>query len=460
LFFEEIERTANIVKTLLKEKRVKLVSHYDADGLCSASIMIKALTREGCDFDTRILKQLTEEEIGNLDVGEGDLLILTDLGSGQVDNLLPILENTQVLILDHHEPIRKEHMNLFHINPLLFIEEEISGSMVCYLFAKALDMRNTDTIDLAVIGAIGDIMDENWELKGIAKNILDEAEMLGKVTMERGIKMYGRNNRPLYKALEYSSELDIPDITGSESGSVQFLSDIGISIKNKGKLTRLKDLSKDEQKKLASAIIVERMKHGHENPEDIFGEVYTIIGRPDELQNVREFATILNACGRTDNYQIGIRLCLGDLNALKESWNVLKGYRRMIGSGISWVRDGNLEERENIVVIDAGKKISDTVIGTVSSIVLSSKISHPDKIIVGFADSEDGKLKVSARMPNHLNFNLRDILFDAAKTVGGEAGGHPFAAGAFIDSDKKDEFIKVIENKISKITTRNNDEGA
>lgn len=453
LFFEEIDRISKIVKTLINEKSVKLISHYDADGISSASIMIKALMRENVEFELRIIKQLTEERIENLIIDDDQFLILSDLGSGQIDNLWPILDKTQILILDHHDPIRKDHMNLFHINPLLFSEEEISASMVCYLFAKSLNVKNTDLIDLGIVGAIGDIMDEKWELRGIGRDILEEAEMLGKISVEKGLRLYGRNSRPLYKSLEYSSDTHIPNITGSESNAVQFISELGIEMKDNGKWRRLKDLTIDEQKKLASAIIVERLKHGQEDADDVFGEIYNIVGRPEEIQDVREFATLLNACGRTGNFYVGIRLCLGDLSALKKSWDISKEYRRMISRGINWVRKGNADEYDDIVVINGEGRIPDSVIGTVSSITLSSGLFDGDKIVLGFADGGDGKLKVSSRMPRDLRVNLRDILVEASSKVGGEAGGHPFAAGAFIDLDKKQEFIKIIRNKISKSTT-------
>jgi single-stranded-DNA-specific exonuclease len=191
LFFDEIERAAKISKALMREKNVKIVSHYDADGVSSAAILLKALAREGTNFEMRILKQLTEKDIENLDVGENDFLIFADLGSGQTDKMRNVLERTQILILDHHDPIRKEHMNLLHINPLLFGECEISGAMVSYLFAKALNSRNTDMIDIAIVGAIGDVMDNNWKLEGTARHILEEAVMLGKVSIEQGLRLYG-----------------------------------------------------------------------------------------------------------------------------------------------------------------------------------------------------------------------------------------------------------------------------
>ena len=451
MFFKEIDRVANITKALLKEKSVKIVSHYDADGLTAASIIVKALTREGANFKIRVIKQLTEAEIERLDVTGDDFLIFVDLGSGQINNLRSILEKTQILILDHHDPIRKEHMNLFHINPLVFGEEEISGAMVTYLFAKALNKQNTDLIDLAIVGAIGDVMDNNWKLEGLGRKILEEAEMLGKVTINQGLRLYGRNTRPVFKSVEYSSDIMIPGVTGSESNAVQFLSELGIELKEGEKWRRLRDLSEEEQKKLASAIIVERLNHGLEDAEDIFGEVYTLVGRPEDLQNVREFATLINACGRTGRFEVAIRLCLGDLTAIKDSWEIIEQYKRMISSGMTWLRDGNLDEREHVVVIDGGPRIDDAIIGTLSSIAISSGLVDSKKVIVGLADAGDDKLKISARMSRHLSFNLRDIIVESAQAVGGEAGGHQFAAGGMIDADKKEEFIKAVENKLSKL---------
>jgi len=452
LFFEEIDKIAKIAKALIKEKNVKIVSHYDADGLSSAAILIKALTRESVNFELRILKQLTEAEIGSLDVSEKDFLIFSDLGSGQIEKLRGLLEKTQLLILDHHDPARKEHMNLLHINPLLFSEDEISGSMVTYLFVKSLSNKNADLIDLAVVGAIGDVMDNNWRLEGLGRRILEEAEMLGKISVNKGLRLYGRNTRPTFKSLEYSSDVIIPGVTGSESNAVQFLSEIGIELKEGEKWRKLKDLTEEEQKKLASAIIVERIKHGLDSASDVFGEIYTLIGRPDELQDTREFATLLNACGRTGRYEVGIRLCLNDLAAIKDSWDIMEDYKRMISDGMNWLRSGNIDEHKYVVVIDGGTKIPDTIIGTLSSITLNSGLTNGKKPIISFADIEVGKSKISARMSRDLNFNLRDIIVEAAKAVNGEGGGHQFAAGGLIDSDKKEEFIKAAENKLSKLT--------
>jgi RecJ-like exonuclease len=323
--------------------------------------------------------------------------------------------------------------------------------MVVYLFAKALNKHNTDLIDLAVVGAIGDVMDNNWKLEGLARKILTEAEMLGKISIGNGVRLYGRTTRPVHKSLEYSSETVIPGVTGSESSSVQFLSDLGIPIKVGKEWRKLSDLTEEESRKLASAIIVERLNQGVSGAEDIFGEIYSLVGRPNELSDAREFATLLNACGRTGSFEVAIRLCLGDLTAIKDSWDIMKEYRRSIGKGLSWLSNGKIDERERVVVIDGKNTIDDAIIGTLVSISLNSGRVDGSKPVVGFANTDDEKVKVSARISRDLSFNLRDIIVESVADVGGEGGGHPYAAGGLIDSDKKEEFIKALEDKLSKL---------
>jgi len=276
LFLEEIEKVAKIFKSISKEKNVKLLSQFDADGISSVSIIVKMLIRMNVNFQLRIYKQLTEQIADSLEIDKDDFLILTDFGSGQLDHFKKILEKTQVLILDHHEFKHLEHINLFHLNPLLFGEDEASSSIISYMFAKAIDLKNVDLIDLAIVGAIGDEQEDRGELKGLARKILEEAIILGKVTAIKGLRFYGRNTRPIHKALEYSFDPFIPGISGSESNAIQFLSELGISVKDDGEWKKLKDLTIEEQQKLASAIIVERLKSNHSYAEDIFGENYSL----------------------------------------------------------------------------------------------------------------------------------------------------------------------------------------
>jgi RecJ-like exonuclease len=452
LFLEEIERASRIFKSIIKQKKVKVISHIDADGLTSAAIITKMLLRVGQNFELRIVKQLTRDVVEKIKFTENDVLIFLDLGSGQVSFLKEILEKTQVFILDHHEPEIFEHINLFHLNPLLFKEEEISSSMICYLFAKNFSIQNVDLIDLVIVGAVGDEQDEGWKLKGLARKILEEGEALGKIAISKGIRLYGRNTRPIHKCLEHSFDPFIPGITGSESQAVQFLSELGIPVKENGEWRKLKDLTVEEQKKLASAIILERLKMSQLNAVDIFGEIYTILGREEELQDAREFATILNACGRTNNSSIGIRLCLGEAK-LDQVWKILEDYKKQISESIKLLKEGNIVfSTPNANFILAGDKIKDTLIGTITSIALNSNIFDSRKPIFGIAETDGNKLKISARVSREVkNINLREVLYYAAKLLKGEAGGHSHAAGALIDKNLQNDFVNIVDRKLGEI---------
>ncbi len=444
---DEIGRIAKITKSIIKEKKVKLFSQYDADGLSSASIISKMLLRENVYFETRILKQLTVEAVADLKFTENDFIIFTDFGSGQLNLLKDILDKTHILVLDHHQPVEFDHMNLLHINPLNFGDEELSSSIICYLFAKNVNIKNTDLIELAITGAIGDIQDENWEFKGFLRKILEEAETLGKLSIMRGLRLYGRNSRPIYKSLAFSYDPFIPGITGSESQAIQFLSDLGIKLKENDDWKKLKDLTLEEQQKLASAIIMERLKDKNVDPENVFGEIYTLLGKPEEIQDTREFATLLNACGRTNNTSVALRLCLGDFTVLDNSFDVLNKYRKMIGDSIDLVRENNIvRTTDNASFILAGSKIPESVIGTVTSILMNSSIIDNKKPIFGLAETDNGGVKISARMPRGTSVNLRDVIFNAVKVIGGEAGGHKDAAGAYIQKGKEEEFIRLVDS--------------
>ncbi|MCD6403146.1 MAG: DHH family phosphoesterase [Candidatus Aenigmarchaeota archaeon] len=448
----EIQKASRIVKELIKQHPVRIISHYDADGITSAAILTKSLAREGANFEVHIVKQLREKVIKNLLKDEkNSLLIFSDLGSGQLNllNKYGILENNKVLILDHHQPINFSHKNLIHINSLMFNEPYTSGSILSFLFAYNLNEKNIDLIDLALVGAVGDAIDEKWELKGLSRKVLEWGVRVGKIKVEKGLRLYGRHTRPVHKALYLSTDPYIPGISGSESNAVQLLAELGIPIKVNGRWRMLKDLTMEEQMRLASAIIVERMRGKYDYPEDIFGEIYTIAGRKDELSDAREFATLINACSRLGFYDVALSLCYNDEKALEKARRLMREYRSMLNEYIRWV-ENNIEnpevvrKTENSFYIFGHGKVRDTMIGTLVSVLSSSSLLNR-KLVFGFANTDDNMVKVSARCPREVNLNIRDILIEATRNLSNEAGGHEKAGGATIPPGKEEEFIRRVE---------------
>lgn len=117
------------------------------------------------------------------------------------------------------------------------------------------------------------------------------------------------------------------------------------------------------------------------------------------------------------------------------------------------VRAGSLIfSTPNANFILAGNKIADTLIGTITSIALNSNIFDMDKPLLGLAETEDGNVKISARASRHLKeMNLRDILFQAARELKGEAGGHRYAAGALINKSLQNDFVNIIDRELGEM---------
>jgi len=448
-------------KIKLTTEKIRVVSHYDCDGISSASIMIKALRREGKSFHVSIIKQLSNEEIEYLSKSDYKFFIFLDFGAGQLEAIQKYLEDRTVIIADHHQPqgeITKG--DIIHINPTHFgITENISGSGVTYLITRGLNPENIDMSGIAVVGAIGDSqagsIGADWGVSGLNREILKDAEVAKTIKVKKGLRLWGMNTRPLHKVLEYSSDPVIPNISGSESGSVQFLQEMKIDLKNEdGDWRTLAELTQEEQQRLASGIIRERIRGNEENPEWVFGDVYEMMDRETLFSDASEFATMINACGKLNNAYLGVALCLNDEKLSQKVKTMLRSYRREIGKALSWIQNNKdmLKKAELANYIFAEDNISEHIISNVTSIL--SKGELDGKPLFGFAYTADGKVKVSARASDkdvEKGLNLKEILSKLAEELGGEGGGHKGSAGATIPKDAVERFINSTNTILKKV---------
>lgn len=438
---------------------VRVVCHLDCDGLCSASILCVALNRKNVAFSLSIVKQITKEVLEELRLENFGLLIFSDLGSSSKDLILEVLGDRQIIILDHHHLKGGAADNIIEINPLLFGLDggkEISGAGVAYLFSLLLDPQNSDMSFLAIIGAIGD-MQENRGFVGINNMIL--ATTFDTIEIREGLRMFGVQTRPIHKVLEYSTEFYIPGVTGSELGAIKFLEDLQIPIRSKDRLRKIIDLSSDELKRLVEAIIIQRST-GSQNSLDILGPVYTLSKEQEgtPTKDLREFATLLNACGRLNKPTLGIGVCLGDKEAKKEAFLLLEDYKIEILNSLNWFyearKSNKIIEKEYFVIINAEEYIKDTLIGTLASILSKSKVWPDGKIIIAMAHTIYDSTKISCRVAGIRNkdVNLKEILSTICDGLLGQVGGHQGAAGALIPQEKDEEFISRVQDYFSKIT--------
>jgi RecJ-like exonuclease len=422
---------------------IQVVSHYDADGITSAAIITKALSDIEKPFQLKIVNKIIPDLAEIINEREPELVIFTDIGSGYLDIVKQI--KSDIIIADHHqikEPWDSE--KLIHINPEIFGLDYISGSVATYLIVEHLTNRN-GLVELALVGTMGDL--------GYVPATSRKMFRYETIDRRKGLKIFGRFSRPLHTALGLSFS-HIPSMKG-ESRALQFLSELKVEPQIDGRWKTLNDLTEEESKKLNGALVKEHLRYSTDfGIEDIFSDVWTLKNFIGELQDSKEFATILNACGRMDESATGVALCLGNEYALERARVIMKNYKRMIGSYLNWIRLNPefVKKTENATYIVAGDKIHENFIGTIVSMLFRI---NQEKLIIGLAKGEDG-VKISGRSIGEVDINK--LVKEAATACGGVGGGHIEAAGATIPFNSEEKFIETCEEYLKNMKTMINNE--
>ena len=458
-FKEHISISLEKFKEIDKRETIRLVSHLDADGICASAIMIKALNTDNRKYSVSIVQQLTKEVIDGLSQEPYNYYIFTDLGSGQLSYIKDNFVGKHIFILDHHQPEDvKLTSNIVQVNPHLFgIDggKEISGAGVVYLFVKSLNKKVEELAHIAVIGSVGDVQEGKEGFSRLNKEILDTAINNKKIKVIKGLRIFGAQTRPLYKVLEYCMDPYIPGVSGSESGAIQFLQQIGVQPKNGSEWRKLVHLDDEEIKKLVSGIILRRLEE--DSPEDVLGNVYILNDEEKEspFRDAKEFSTLLNACGRLEKASLGIGACLGDDKTKERAIKSLNGYKREIVNAINWFKDNkdkkDIIKEKGYIIINAGSNIRGSIAGTLASILSKSSEIEDGTFIMSMADMMNGYYKVSLRLSGrNKELDLREIVKRISDQVNGEAGGHMNAAGAMIKEENVDEFVKIAKQVLGK----------
>ncbi|UCC33234.1 MAG: DHH family phosphoesterase, partial [Candidatus Bathyarchaeota archaeon] len=278
--------------------------------------------------------------------------------------------------------------------------------------------------------------------------------------IERDLLFFGRETRPIHKALAYTTNPYIPGLSGEEDKSLAFLAGVGITPKHEDKWRALRDLSQDEKIKLSSALSDYLISKGF--PSDaalsLVGTVYTLAHEEPwtPLRDAREFTVLLNATGRMNKAGLGVAICMGDRGkALDEADEMLNAYRRSIAKCLSWVNDepDRMEELDSIYVVRGGGFIDEKMISAVSTI-LSSGLPKPEKPLLAYSRiSGEDMVKVSARtvaLLTEKGLDLGEILRVAAEEYNGRGGGHDIAAGAQVSTKSITSFIELVDKLVKK----------
>jgi single-stranded-DNA-specific exonuclease len=442
-------------------KRILVVTHIDADGLCSGSIVFSALMRKGANVTLRTLPDLDPKAISDIAAQGHDFVIFTDFAS----TLIPELESSfkgRYLVIDHHQIPAADIDNPSVLNAWGFGLDggkEACSSAMAYFFAVSLDASNGDLSPLAVVGAVADRQDsgEGRSLTGLNRAALEDARSRGLVAASKDLMFTGRETRPIHEAIALTSTPFLKGLTGSRDAVLALLHQSGLPLKEGPTWRTISSLTQEEKEKvtelIASALGPE--EGATETLSSLFGETYALEFEDPftPLKDAREFGTLLNSCGRMGASGTGVSVCLGDRSqALKDAMRTLSEYR----SGINKALDGlssepsRIEQRGSLVIVKGEGLVDEKLLGPVISILTSSP-EFKDKVVLGSATSRDSEIKISSRVGDHFggDVNLGLIMREAAEAVDGVGGGHAMAAGAKIPSSMTEPFAKAVESKVS-----------
>jgi len=429
---EQIKFAVKKFLEVSEEKDIQIISHNDTDGITSATIMIQTLKKLDKPFSLKIIKSLDPEFIENLP--KNKITLFLDLASGSLDQIKKS-KLGNVFILDHHEIIQEVPENIIIVNPELYNKQKISGAGITYLFCKEINSENKEFAKLAVLGMIGDLMEKN--IDKLNSGILDE----GEIQRKRGLLIYP-STRPLNRTLEFCSRPFIPGVTGNPKGVLELLREINIPTKN-GKYKSIIELNEEEMEKLVTAIILRNPKS---KQKEIIGDIF-LIKLFNKLEDAREVSAKINACSRFGESQVAIKLCMELSEAKKSAEEIHAKYKQHLISGIKFAVEAEKITGKGFVILNAEKNIKDTMIGTIASILSSSPNYEEGTIITTMAHYEN-KIKVSSRNVGRTGRNVREILNNVIEKIGGEVGGHEFAAGCNIMQSQEQEFIDLLQKNL------------
>lgn len=158
-----------VLEAIQNHEKILVFGDYDADGVTSTTILIKALQELGADCDFYIPNRFTEgygpnEAAFRKAFDDGFRLIITvDTGIASVHEAKVAKEiGLDLIITDHHEPQEELPDALAIIHPKCspdYSFKELAGAGVAFKFAQALlGYFPEHLLDLVVIGTIADLV--------------------------------------------------------------------------------------------------------------------------------------------------------------------------------------------------------------------------------------------------------------------------------------------------------------
>jgi single-stranded-DNA-specific exonuclease len=454
--------------TVENGNEVAILTHLDADGITSGSILAIALSRMGARYSIRTISEMNPSVIDRMKAEGRDFYAIIDLGAGWVSDLKKAFGDKWVII-DHHQ-IPEEEILTDDKGQILNSWKygidggsEVPSGGMAYMVATTLNPKNRDLSAISVVSAIADRQDQGDKksLIGLNADILKTAQSLGLLTVDLDIMLSGRETRPLHEALAYTSFPYIEGLTWNPEACYALFKSAGIRLKeNSGRWRVLAEFSVEEKSTIVEAIKNFVARSNKSTPgllhDDLIGYVYTLASedKRSQLRDAREFSTMLNACGRIGKAGVGIAICMGDRNTtLSSAEHIVSSYRTTLRNCITSIltEKWRLADDGKTTFLNGDGLLEEDMLGALCSLLSGSPLFRGRLLFIRTLINDDDTYRFSSRKSLGCNsqVNLGLIMRRCADAFHGRGGGHAGAAGARIPSPALDDFIANIKAAIN-----------
>ncbi|MCL4452590.1 MAG: DHH family phosphoesterase [Candidatus Thermoplasmatota archaeon] len=423
---------------LRAEKYVRVLAHYDGDGVSSSIILLRTLERLDIKYHLSYIKNLDNEGFRVLYEEEANVLnIIVDAGSSQIP---AIAGHTNFIVLDHHFYNKTETSGIninardYGINGT----REACGATMAYMFALVMDEKNRDLFPFFMSGVMADKQDIGG-LSGINRKLFDEYNTY---QTHHTLNMEGN----LLDAITYSIDPFFTGLTGHPDTVKEFLGKIKIDPER-----NVIDLTTDENKILANTLALKMLENGvgSDAIKYLEGDVLYF----DDIGfSSKELNSIIDGNARIGMQSLPVQYFLGDNSVSAEMIGNAKIFKTKLIDYIYRAKSDLKEEKYLRYFYAPESEMAGPISGAIALYAVK-----PDKPVIGFNVGTDD-IKISSRGSRQAvskGLNLSEVMKAACAAAGGSGGGHDIAAGGVIPRGKEKQFLdtagEVIKSQI-KIT--------
>ncbi len=449
-FISALVEASEVVIKGTDDKRVRVVSHFDADGISSAALISQGLERLGMRPHVSLLKGIRPERMAKIANEDYHLIIFADMGSSALEELSAVINEhpvKKIIILDHHQvqvPEEKLPQGLYHLNCRdhdIDGGKDASAATMSFLLMYTIDPeKNLDLVEHMICGIVGDKQDRNG-LTNLNKAIVDKAMAKEMVQTKAIPALWGDN---IAKALDSAYAPLILDMVSGDEPPQELLKELSIP-----EGATFEDLNNNQLRFLTSTLAIKLLRQGV-RPEVVKRLTRTSFFNTKGEDLVR-MSKLVDSCGRENEMSTGLMALNGDEKSLARSKDLYNNFTTNVRSAFMDIYKDGVSETSNFYYFYC-KEEQATIAGTLAELVMDYLVPKQRPVISLTPMAEKDEYQVSARGTNDLvehDMDLAKAMKEAAEYCQGSGGGHPIAAGASIPHHRSAEFMKKLEEVFS-----------